>query len=336
MIIKIESELTAARFKDYSSELVTDLVDAFSIYQEYALQTITDSLEADVTMAELEERIGNLKIDIPKKDVDELVAKAFDFRKKLGPKAIKSKLKKFINKFSWEDGNIKTLVGKIYGGNSEKVQESSLKDFEKKTKASTGKVKEKKIIMPELNVFAPDVTKEVKLRKIQGEKLSEDFRDSLLLDLRESMNEAGVTQKRGRFSGQQKKDLTTVYEKKITKRFEGYVKKNPKYKMPTNIHNIAVTEVRNAVSKAQEQYYKKFQKDNKIKKAFKTWIQHKNLSKVPRVSHALVHGKKIATDALFSINSEEGLFDVFGPHDNKLPLGEKIGCHCELVYTYEI
>lgn len=148
--------------------------------------------------------------------------------------------------------------------------------------------------------------------------------------------------RRGAKAGRINPQVIGEFEKRIMNTFTNYTKKDKRYGIPSNIHTIAVTEVRSTVNEVKAQYNKRLLSKNHDKlKMFKTWIHNRSLSKEPRPHHQQMNGRTIAGDKDFAVRrkvKKKGRWVQIGwtrmkrPHDSSAPADQVISCNCDLDY----
>lgn len=243
-------------------------------------------------------------------------------------------LDRIKKKYGWTGENYSELMSKIIASNSENIQRAtariSKKSFEKENKKITKK--EKRFVLPDVTEALPK--RSVYLRKgaEKGTLLTDNIRDRLTKDLRETLTQPGYISARGVTAGSLKNKIVDDFEKKITATFQGYTKKDPRYGVPSNIHNIAVTEVRSAVDNMKHDYISKVIEKDPAVIVMKKWKHNKKLSKVqPRETHEILgRQRSIPFDKNFVI-PVSGVQCPY-PHAPGMPADEVIGCHCECIY----
>jgi hypothetical protein len=177
----------------------------------------------------------------------------------------------------------------------------------------------------------------------KGKKINDTLKSRLTNDLRNSIKGFEIEGKR--YRGRLRPEMIKNFEKQLKQTFQEYTKKDPKFGMPTNIHSIAVTEMRSAVNEMRDDYIKEVLDRNDHLEAWKYWIHNKSLSKEPRPGHMAMHMKKVRFDELFTVPTYKktkgrwvrtGTIKMSRPHDPNAPIGEKITCSCELKYTMRV
>ncbi len=132
------------------------------------------------------------------------------------------------------------------------------------------------------------------------------------------------------------------FEKRIVQTFTNYTKKDKRYGVPSNVHTIAVTEVRSTISDIKETYNQTLLAKNRDKlRMFKRWIHNKSLSKEPRPHHQQMEGRTIEGSKAFAVRHkikkkgrwiQIGWTKMMRPHDPTAPADQVISCNCDLDY----
>jgi hypothetical protein len=136
--------------------------------------------------------------------------------------------------------------------------------------------------------------------------------------------------------------LVKEFKSRITDTFKNYTKKDPKYKMPPNIRNISVTEMKSAISNVRKVYIDDLLKRNPDLEYLKEWHHYKSYSKEYRRGHAEKHLERRKMNEKFKVNEYKKVkgrwiktgkvIEMDRPHDKDADAGEVIGCSCELKY----
>ncbi len=201
----------------------------------------------------------------------------------------------------------------------------------------------------------PDITEVLPKRSIyaikaaeSGKAISDTIRQKLGDKLRQVLkDEKGphYIRRRGIGAGTLNPKAIANLEKGIREVFETYTKKDPKLGIPSNIHTIAVTEIRTTVNNIKRSYIESVQKQNPGAKIKKEWIQNKMLTKEPRRGHSRVNGSVKELSEKFQVPVYNkigkryyisGYVSMSGPHDETASKDQKIGCQCELKYTIQM
>lgn len=229
-----------------------------------------------------------------------------------------------------------SLINEILTTNNENIQRATMRlskdNIDKYSKNLS--TKEKRFVLPDVSDVFPKRSVFLLKSAEQGQLLTDSLRDKLTKDLRETLSTEGYIRETGTLAGTINPKAIQDFEDKISNTFLNYTKKDPSYGVPSNIHVIAVTEVRTNVGQAKHEYMKSVQKKNGDAVAItKTWVQNRSQSKNPRSTHAGLNGKTIGFDKLFTWKSEKGMtVSAPHPHAQGLPAGEVISCHCDITY----
>lgn len=251
----------------------------------------------------------------------------------------------------WSGGMYRSLMQIILSENTESISNKIAKlnqsDWNKALKKITPV--EKKFIMPDISSVLPKRSVFIRKGAEQGTILSDTLRDRLTKDLRDTLNqftpktgEAKFLKRRGAEAGKINNKLVIQFEKTISNTFKNYTKKDPKYGMPPNIHNIAVTEMRSTINTIKSQYTAKMLEENPDMIVLKQWIQNRSLAVEPRKGHGIVSSRKpIPLNKYYNvphyIKKGKKLIRVrtdlmMHPHDPDAPADTVIGCNCEEVH----
>ena len=240
------------------------------------------------------------------------------------------------------------IVEQIIDQNTENVQKKMFRMSNKRMQKVSDKIstKTKRLVVPDMSDVLPK--RALHIRKVAESKdfVSETLRSNLTKTLRDTIGEfmedtgeTAMVPKRGSTTGRIHPDLINQFEKNITNVFQGYTKKHPRFNMPSNVHDIAVTEIRSSINEIKNSYTQRLlEKNEEDFEVTKTWIQNKSKSKVPRKGHSLVNGKTIGFREIFMVphyEKEDGkVVQMFvtpmkHPHDPNAPGSQVIGCNCD-------
>lgn len=239
-------------------------------------------------------------------------------------------------KYGWTGGKYEELMGKIIKENQTKIAsqilDSDKRRYEKNIRAIMPKAQEKKVVLPDVgNIIrrSPTILKAAD----QGKLLMETVRDRIRKDVKSAMLDHGITTKTGSIN----KNVVRTLRKKLNETFDGYTKRDPTFKKPTNIESIAITETNSVANNVKHEYAKQAQeaaKDSDFEMA-KRWKHNPSPKKNPRLGHRALNGMEIGMDEAFEIEGGDGkIYAAQRPYDASLPAGEVISCHCELEYIW--
>jgi len=241
------------------------------------------------------------------------------------------------------------IVKQIIDQNTINVQNKLFRMTDKRMKKVSDKIstKEQRMVLPDLSDVLPK--RAIHIRKVaeKGKFISETLRSNLTSDIRSTIEnfvletgEESLVPKRGVTTGRINPKLIEQFEKKITDTFQGYTKDHPRFRMPSNIHDIAVTEIRSAVNELKYSYTQRLiSKNEENFEVTKTWKQNKSMSKVPRRGHSRVDGKSIPFNESFIVPHYEKINGRYTktletpmkhPHDPNAPGKQVIGCNCDM------
>ena len=241
-------------------------------------------------------------------------------------------------------GNVYSdIVQQIVANNSSNVQKKVYnmnadrwKDFDNKYRPS----RETRMVLPPEEEVLPKRGVQVRKAAEQGEMIRDSLRDSLTKDLRQSLfdTDTPYLKKRGVTAGRINPALINKFEKNIRQTFSTYARKDPKLGVPSNVHQIAVTEVRGTINDTKEVFTKKMLDENPRLVAKKKWIQNRSLAKEPRRGHTIVDGTLVDFDSFFKVplykkengrNIKVGVTLMRYPHDPTAPASQVVGCNCD-------
>jgi len=262
----------------------------------------------------------------------------------------KIKSERLIKKYGTDNihaGKYQDLMTEVLANNNEAISRAILRQSKSNwidgLKSIT--TKEKQFILPDISDVLPKRSVFVSKSAQSGKFIIDTLKDRLTNDLRTSIQDylkKPYVRRFGIFKRDRiNPDIIKDFQNKIKGTFEGYTKKDPRYGVPGNIRNIAVTEVRSAVDTIKYSYGQTLLQKNKDLEAFKIWIHNDRLSKVNRRGHKEADRQRVGWDEDFIINAYKkvkgklyfvGKIRTPHPHHQSMPLDEKIGCSCD----YEI
>jgi hypothetical protein len=263
-------------------------------------------------------------------------------------------LDRLKKKYGYHKESLAKLMHNIILFNDEKLTNAIGRMKQEHFKQQNSKIKniEKRFILPDISEVLPKRSISTRKSVIRGNLITDNFKDALTKDLRNTLDEFKKTgqlpwvRRAGKKAGEMNAGLIDSFKERITKTFENYTKRDPKYGgVPSNIRNIAVTEVTGTINQVKKDYHDRMMVANPGIKATKTWIHNTDHGriKIPRKSHFELHGKTIPHDEKFKvikwmplgkrwIKSRTDLMDR--PHDIDAPLDQVVGCMCGVTYNY--
>jgi hypothetical protein len=350
------TQLKQKKALDLMSEMESDLTDTFRLAQNDVLNLVSKAEKESWTIEKLEIEMDALLIDDSSDivDIDKIIDEEVEPEKEVVvvqeplEKSNKAQYKIFKAKnafdvasardkiskkykTSWKGKKYERLMSEIVSENMVKISEKVLKTDKKKFAMNLASIIpkgrwEKEIKLPDLRTIisqSPTILKAAQ----EGQLLTKTLRKRLGTDIKEVLLSENITTKKGTVN----KNIQKKLQKKLVKSFENYTKKNPKFGVPNNIRNIAVTESRAVINNIRLEYVQKLSRESKDFEVKKKWIQNKSLSENPREVHTrLANGKAIPLNEQFNVNG----YMAFSPHDPRLPPKEFIGCSCELKYIF--
>lgn len=242
------------------------------------------------------------------------------------------------------------LMKKIIANNTESISRAvgriSNDSYKKQFKKYRTRVR--RFVLPEVGEVLPKRSVFTRKGAERGVLLTDALKSELDKQLRSIMTDFKQRKqpvyivRRGAKAGRISPALVGEFEKRIMNTFTNYTKKDKRYGIPSNIHTIAVTEVRATVSEIKEQYNQRLLEKNKDKlKMFKRWIHNRSLSKEPRPHHEQMNGRTIEGSKEFAVRrkiKKKGKWVQIGwtrmkrPHDPSAPADQVISCNCDVDY----
>jgi len=239
----------------------------------------------------------------------------------------------------WTGQKYRDLMGDIIAHNTWQVAQTVVRTTDEKFKEIAKKTMQKqskKIFLPALTQIIPD--KKIHFRKAatEGHIIIDSVREDLSKKLREVLQKPELLKLRGRHAGRLNPEVVNALQQTITETFENYTKKNPRYGMPSNVHTIAVTEIRSAVNGMKKAYISGVMIRNPNLDVTKTWL-HNNIAKKPRQGHLSLNGITVGVHEKFKVEREDSSgFDFMDhPHSDDAPPEQVIGCNCDIDYRFE-
>jgi hypothetical protein len=212
--------------------------------------------------------------------------------------------------------------------------------------------KHKRFILPEMQEVLPKrsifIKKTIEHRKL----ISQTLKDKLTKNLRDMMIEKDYIIRTGINAGKINPKFIKEFQNNIKNTFEEYTKKDPRIGTPTNIRNIAITEVRSAVNEIKKEYVSKMLQKNPDVKTMKKWIHNTSLSRnkkdvrLPHVEIAeepaipfnqdfVLNQYNITQRNGVKIYTKIGEVSMSHPHDKKGGAENLVGCHCDWEIYFE-
>jgi hypothetical protein len=256
------------------------------------------------------------------------------------------RLIKKYGKTNIRNGKYQALMNEVLANNNEAISRAILRQSRSSWDKGLKKIttKEKQFIMPSLQDVLPKRSVFASKSAESGKFIMDTLKDRLTKDLRttldtftEKTGEQRYIRRRGKLAGTINPKVIKDFQKSIRGTFENYRKIDPKYGMPSNIHNIAVTEVRTVVNNAKRAYTETLLRKNKDLEAKKKWRHNKSLSREPRRGHQEADGQEVGFNEMFVLNTYKmvkgkriytGKIQCQHPHSEELPLDEKVSCNC--------
>lgn len=242
-------------------------------------------------------------------------------------------------------GNYRKLIGEVINQNTRNIgravgrltNNSYDKQIEKLRKK--GRLKEKRVLLPALDDVLPKRSVSVRKAAVSGREISQTLSDRLTKAMRDTMRgfqdrgqafELGA----GRGAGKINPELIAEFEKNVRGVFSTYTRRDPDLGVPSNVKQIAVTEIRSTLDDTKAAYHKQLaEKNPDTIRMTKTWVQNRALARNPRPEHTAVDGVTIEVDKEFRVPNPNGGYDYMAhPHAPGAPAEQVIGCNCDAVY----
>lgn len=242
-------------------------------------------------------------------------------------------------KYGWKGGRYQDLISQVLAVNSENISRAVgrlSKDHYSRSLRSI-KAGARRVILPDVSDALPKRSVFFLKSAERGKLLSDELRDKLTRDLREVV-QPGFIRRRGPKAGTVSPEAIKLLEEKIAKTFAGHIKRAPKYGMPTNIHTIAVTELRINADQMRHDYTQTLIDKNQGKvQVVKTVIKNNNLVREPRPEHerlaAATRRRPVPFNQDFIYKTLDGR-TIITPHMHhpSMPADQVCGCQCETEY----
>lgn len=255
-------------------------------------------------------------------------------------------------------GKYRRLMTEVIAHNTEQIGNAIARLSQTNFNDAMRKVtsKEKRFIIPDVSRVVPQ--RSVYLRKgaERGKLLTATIRSSLVRDLRGVMEimtdktgEAKYIRRRGAEAGTINPKIIDEYKKRIRSTFKNYVERGKIEAMPSNIKNIAVTEVRSTVNDIKYRYAVAFHEKNDGQvEAKKYWVHNRGLSETPRLGHMEV--SDITSRDPIPLNHSfvvpwyydkgprmgqlRAIHRMRAPHDPDAIAEQVIGCNCDVQFIF--
>jgi len=264
-------------------------------------------------------------------------------------------IKKYdFSKSQVKGSNYRKLMKDVLANNSENISRATARLSKDHWDKSLKKVKrtkgQRQFIIPNVEETLPKRSVFLKKAAEQGNLITDTLRDRLTSDLRNSLenfrtkktDQPAFIRRAGAKAGTINPELIKQFQKDITETFESYTKTDPRFGVPGNIRNIAVTEMRSTINEIKHAYNQELRNKNSDITMRKRWQQNKKLAAVPRKGHMMVHGVEMDMDSDFNVSlfnhkgKKIGTTKMQRPHDPDAPAEQVIGCSCELIYFASI
>lgn len=245
-------------------------------------------------------------------------------------------LDRLKEKYGFTGGSYKALMQEIIANNTQAISRAMGRKLASSFKEAGKKFQKRDArLFPQVDDVLPKRSVFTRKAAIDGVKITDTLKTRLDKNLRDTMKEfqeeGRLFIRRGPTATALNPEVVRQFEAKIQKTFEGYVKRNPEYNLPGNVHTIAVTETRAAVNEIKGSYTREFIKRNPDLVVEKVWRHNRRLSRKPRIGHMRANGQRVPFEDSFRIENEDGQGFVLMqyPHDPAAPAEHVVGCHCD-------
>jgi hypothetical protein len=230
------------------------------------------------------------------------------------------------------------VISKVLEYNYEKTSKAIARITAAQWDQNIKKLKGKKIIKPQVDDVLPKRSVFAIKSADRGKIIAETVYDKITKNIRDTLAESKtLTVRAGRTAGVIKLDAVRALRKKITETFEEYTGRGTEG-VPSNVRNIAVTELYSNRSFIEDEYIRQLLQRNPGMKVVKTWKQNKKAAKKPRANHTAVNGQTVDYRGMFKVPAmykgklTPHVIMMKHPHDPNAPAGEVIGCSCQAIY----
>lgn len=174
--------------------------------------------------------------------------------------------------------------------------------------------------------FSEVVENSKALRSVKGQEsvistLKQGVRDALLA----SLQQHGISTHHGAVPER----LSTTFRNNLEEMFSSYTGGPSSSKL----NQIAVTETKSLANRLRFEYVSNVQRANPGRILMKEW-RHTSALKAhdARPNHLAMHGVSVPVHTPFKLRTKHGIIMCSGPHDDSLPVGEIVECHCSLKF----
>lgn len=267
----------------------------------------------------------------------------------------KMHLDRLRRKYGYKTGRYQDLMKKIIANNTEAVSRVVGRISNDNYTKALKKIRkpEQRFVLPDIDEWYPKRSVFTRKGAERGVLLTDTLKTELDKQLRSILTTYEKKRKpvyiirRGAKAGRVSPEVIKEFENRILKTFTNYTKKARKgyagkIGIPSNIHTIAVTEVRAAVSDIKDRYNQKLLEKNPEKlRMYKRWIHNKSLSIEARPHHEQMDGRTKPGSEPFAVRrkvKKKGRWVQIGwtrmmrPHDNNAPADQVINCNCDVDY----
>jgi hypothetical protein len=237
--------------------------------------------------------------------------------------AIKRLIDKFMKKFNWDGKNFRALVVNIFAKGNKTIEDKVLQDVFSDWKKQEEKIG--KIDLPNVEDFLSTNAKLVRVASIKSKEVTETLKQSLLTDLRVSIEESGL---RGNLLDDKTMDK---FKGKLRKTFDNYIEKDGI--TPGKLEQIALTESRGIVNTKKYKYAISVINNNPDIRMEKIWHHYPWKSKEPRKGHAVPFNWKFKVNYYVKVKKvwvKKGVDYMRYPHDPNIDARQIVSCHCDI------
>jgi hypothetical protein len=239
---------------------------------------------------------------------------------------------KLMEKYGWDGESFASLHARIIDQQNRKIGERVLAQDKRRFKANIERIRPKteagkKLEFPNIDNIIRRSAAIIKARE-KGKLLRESLRGRLRKDLKDALLEEGIATTRGTVP----QAAIRNFKRRIKKTFDSYTKRDPETGIPKNLETVARTEVNGYVQRLQSRYAEEAEKKIDGFEIEETWQHRPGMSKTkPRENHAAMNRKRKRLKEKFSLIGADGkTYEVSGPHDAALPIGERANCNCNV------
>ena len=248
-------------------------------------------------------------------------------------------LDRLKQKYGFTGESYRRLMTEIISNNTQAISRAMGRKLARSYKEAGRKFdKTDRRLFPEVDEVLPKRSIFTRKAAINGVKITDTLKTRMDKNLRDTLkkfqDEGTLFIRRGPTATAVNPAAIQEFRNQIQETFLNYTKRNKEYGMPSNVSQIADTEVRSAVDEMKDAYTREFLKRNPDLIAEKVWRHNRRLSKTPRITHQKANGQRVPFDDSFRLEGVRGgTVTMRFPHDPAAPPEEVIGCHCDYFIT---